>query len=84
MRFVLFILVVIGSLMMRFNVVNPLDYWLGFFLIQCANMCFAIGQIMFKRWHSKKTSVNIIYNFSQMFFGYLNVSNTDGSASEKS
>ena len=54
------ILVVIGSLMMRFNVVNPLDYWLGFFLIQCANMCFAIGQIMFKRWHSKNTSVNII------------------------
>ena len=63
------ILVVIGSLMMRFNIVNPLDYWLGFFLIQCANMCFAIGQIMFKRWHSKNTSVNIIYNFSQMFFG---------------
>ena len=63
------ILVVIGSLMMRFNVVNPLDYWLGFFLIQCANVCFAIGQIMFKRWYSKNTSVNIIYNFSQMFFG---------------
>jgi len=63
------ILVVIGSLMMRFNIVNPLDYWLGFFLIQCANVCFAIGQIMFKRWHSKNTSVNIIYNFSQMFFG---------------
>ncbi len=63
------ILVVIGSLMMRFNIVNPLDYWLGFFLIQCANMCFAIGQIMFKRWHSKNNSVNIIYNFSQMFFG---------------
>ena len=63
------ILVVIGSLMMRFNIVNPFDYWLGFFLIQCANVCFAIGQIMFKRWHSKNTSVNIIYNFSQMFFG---------------
>ena len=42
------ILVVIGSLMMRFNIVNPIDYWLGFFLIQCANVCFAIGQIMFK------------------------------------
>ena len=63
------ILVVIGSLMMRFNIVNPIDYWLGFFLIQCANVCFAIGQIMFKRWHSKNTSVDIIYNFSQMFFG---------------
>ena len=63
------ILVVIGSLMMRFNIVNPIDYWLGFFLIQCANVCFAIGQIMFKRWHSKNTSVDIIYNFSQMYFG---------------
>ena len=63
------ILVVIGSLMMRFNIVNLIDYWLGFFLIQCANVCFAIGQIMFKRWHSKNTSVDIIYNFSQMFFG---------------
>lgn len=63
------ILVIIGSLMMRFNIVNPIDYWLGFFLIQCANVCFAIGQIMFKRWHSKNTSVDIIYNFSQMYFG---------------
>ena len=63
------LLVVLGSLMMRFNIVNPLDYWLGFFLIQCANICFAIGQIMFKKWYSKNTSVDIIYNFSQMFFG---------------
>jgi drug/metabolite transporter (DMT)-like permease len=63
------LLVVLGSLMMRFNIVNPLDYWFGFFLIQCANICFAIGQIMFKKWYSKNTSVDIIYNFSQMFFG---------------
>jgi len=63
------LLVVLGSLMMRFNIVNPFDYWLGFFLIQCANICFAIGQIMFKKWYSKNTSVDIIYNFSQMFFG---------------
>ena len=65
------LLVVLGSLMMRFNIVNPLDYWYGFFLIQCANICFAIGQIMFKKWYSKNTSVDIIYNFSQMFFGAL-------------
>ena len=63
------LLVVLGSLMMQFNIVNPLDYWLGFFLIQCANICFAIGQIMFKKWYTKNTSVDIIYNFSQMFFG---------------
>ena len=62
-------MVLLGSVMMTENIVNPLDYWLGFFLIQCANVCFAIGQIMFKKWYSKNTSVNIIYNFSQMFFG---------------
>ena len=63
------ILVLIGSLMMRFNIVNPIDYWIGFLLIQCANICFAIGQVMFKKWHSNNSSTDIIYNFSQMFFG---------------
>ena len=63
------ILVLIGSLMMRFNIVNPIDYWIGFLLIQCANICFAIGQVIFKKWHSNNSSTDIIYNFSQMFFG---------------
>ena len=63
------ILLLIGSLMMRYNIVNPIDYWIGFLLIQCANICFAIGQVMFKKWHSNNSSTDIIYNFSQMFFG---------------
>ena len=63
------ILVLIGSLMMRSNIVNPVDYWIGFLLIQSANICFAIGQVMFKKWHSINSSKDIIYNFSQMFFG---------------
>ncbi len=63
------ILVLIGSLMMRFNIVNPIDYWIGFLLIQCANICFAIGQVMFKKWHSNNSSMDIIHNFSQMFLG---------------
>ena len=63
------ILVIIGSLMMRFNIVNPIDYWLGFLLIQSANICFAFGQVMFKKWHSNNISTDIIHNFSQMFFG---------------
>ena len=52
--------------MMRFNIVNPVDYWIGFLLIQSANICFAIGQVMFKKWHSINSSKDIIYNFSQM------------------
>ena len=63
------ILVLIGSLVMRYNIVNPIDYWIGFLLIQCANICFAISQVMFKKWHSNNSSTDIIYNFSQMFFG---------------
>ena len=63
------ILVLIGSLMMRFNLANPLDYWFGFILIQCANMFFASGQIMFKKWHTENSDKDIVHNFSQMFFG---------------
>lgn len=63
------ILVLIGSFMMRFNFANPLDYWLGFILIQCANMFFASGQIMFKKWHTENSDKDIVHNFSQMFFG---------------
>ena len=63
------ILVLIGSLMMRFNLANPLDYWFGFILIQCANMFFAFGQIKFKKWYTKNSDKDIVHNFSQMFFG---------------
>ena len=63
------ILVLIGSLMMRFNLENPLDYWFGFILIQCANMFFASGQIMFKKWYTENSDKDIVHNFSQMFFG---------------
>ena len=63
------ILVLIGSFLMRFNLASPLDYWLGFILIQCANIFFASGQIMFKKWHTKNSDKDIVHNFSQMFFG---------------
>ena len=63
------ILVLIGSFMMRFNLANPLEYWLGFILIQCANMFFASGQIMFKKWYTENSDKDIVHNFSQMFFG---------------
>ena len=67
--FLAVILVLIGSLLMRYNIVNPIDYWIGFLLIQSANICFAFGQVMFKKWHSNNSSTDIIHNFSQMFFG---------------
>ena len=62
-------LVIIGSFLMRINYVNPLDYWVGFLLIQCANLFFASGQILFKEWKIRNDSTDILHNFSQMFLG---------------
>ena len=61
--FIAVILVLIGSFIMRYNMVNPIDYWTGFLLIQVANICFAFGQVMFKKWHSNNSSTDIILNF---------------------
>ena len=62
-------LVVLGSYFMRYNIVNPIDYWYGFMLIQCANFVFAWGQIWFKKWSIKNKDTDIISNFSQLFLG---------------
>ena len=63
------ILVLIGSFLMRMNIVNPLNYWIGFLLIQFANFFFASGQILFKEWNIKNDSKDIVHNFSQLFLG---------------
>lgn len=63
------LLVIIGSYLMRFNSLNLKDYMLGFILIQCANIFFATGQILFKKWNEENKDNDIIHNFSQLFFG---------------
>ena len=63
------LLVMIGSYLMRFNSLNLKDYMLGFVLIQCANIFFATGQILFKKWNDKNKDKDIVHNFSQLFFG---------------
>ncbi len=63
------LLVLIGSYLMRFNSLNLKDYMLGFVLIQCANIFFATGQILFKKWNDKNKDKDIVHNFSQLFFG---------------
>ncbi len=62
-------LVIIGSFLMRINFVNPFDYWVGFLLIQFANLFFASGQILFTEWKIKNDSTDILHNFSQTFLG---------------
>jgi drug/metabolite transporter (DMT)-like permease len=63
------LLVIIGSYLMRFSSLNLKDYMLGFVLIQCANIFFATGQILFKKWNDKNKDKDIVHNFSQLFFG---------------
>lgn len=63
------LLVIIGSYLMRFNSLNLEDYMFGFVLIQCANIFFATGQILFKKWNDKNKDKDIVHNFSQLFFG---------------
>jgi drug/metabolite transporter (DMT)-like permease len=62
-------LVILGSYLMRYNVANPVEYWYGFMLIQCANFVFAWGQVWFKKWNSEHRNTDIISNFSQLFLG---------------
>ena len=62
-------LVILGSYLMRYNVVNLREYLHGFLLIQCANFFFAFGQILFKNWNRKNINTNIVANFSQLFLG---------------
>jgi drug/metabolite transporter (DMT)-like permease len=54
---------------MRYNVANPVEYWYGFMLIQCANFVFAWGQVWFKKWNSEYRNTDITSNFSQLFLG---------------
>lgn len=61
--------VITGSYLIRLTVVNPFDYWIGFILIQFANLFFALGQLLFKEWKSKNKKTDVINNFSQLFFG---------------
>lgn len=51
---------ILGAAIMRYNQLSP-DFWLGFFVVQGANLCFASGQVLYKRlletWPSSKPVV---------------------------
>lgn len=60
------LLSVIGAIIIRYNEINSL-YWQGFFLVQCANLCFAFGQIFYKK--LKQTST--ISHYQACFWLYF-------------
>jgi len=53
-------LAIVGAAVMRYNNLSQ-DFWLGFFVVQGANLCFAAGQVLYKRlletWPSSKPIV---------------------------
>lgn len=42
------VLAIAGAAVMRYNQLSS-DFWLGFFVVQGANLCFASGQVLYKR-----------------------------------
>lgn len=45
------LLAIAGAAIMRWSSLNE-DFWLGFVVVQGANLCFAIGQVWYKQWLS--------------------------------
>ncbi|MBE0482458.1 MAG: DMT family transporter [Bacterioplanes sp.] len=43
------LLAIAGAAIMRWNSISD-HFWLGFFVVQGANLCFASGQVFYKRW----------------------------------
>ena len=64
----------IGALIIRTTYFDH-DDLMGFLLIQCANICFAFGQILYKTLKMKNNdNTNIYSDFAFFFFGALLVS----------
>ncbi len=60
---------VLGALVIRFNDITS-DYIVGFLLLQCSNLCSALGQVGFKRFVETKMQVKIP---QQQYFAWFYV-----------
>lgn len=47
------LLAVIGAAVMRYDTLST-GYWLGFLVVQGANLCFAFGQVAYKAWERRQ------------------------------
>lgn len=65
------ILAVIAAAIMRDGIPAP-DYWLGFLVVQGANLCFAAGQVGYKRLMQQHNQVTLQYQqFGWFYVGAL-------------
>lgn len=63
------LLAVAGAAVIRWTELSE-DYWHGFALIQCANACFAFGQVWYRQ-QSKRSSLTHRARFAWFFLGAL-------------
>lgn len=67
--FIIIILSILGALIIRITVFNANDFT-GLILIQLANICFALGQVLYKKLKAgNKNSINIYTDFAFFFMG---------------
>ena len=72
--YLLSIFSIIGALLLRITKFDKSDL-IGFLLIQLANLCFASGQILYRRFKQADSNhINIFHDFTYFFFGALLVS----------
>ncbi|MCB1198915.1 MAG: EamA family transporter, partial [Deltaproteobacteria bacterium] len=59
-----------GSAIIKYTEMARMDFWLGFAILQLANLCFAFGQVVYKRMFANK-HVDQKEAFVPMYFGAL-------------
>lgn len=61
---------IVGSAVITFSELTRSNFWLGFFLLQLSNFCFALGQVLYKRlFENEKQDQKKA--FVPMYFGAL-------------
>lgn len=59
---------VLAAALMRYQSLSA-DYWLGFAVVQCANVCFALGQVGYKRLMTNHPSITQYKLFGWFYVG---------------
>lgn len=66
--FLMVLLCILGSAVIKYSEITRSDFWLGFLIIQIANLCFALGQVMYKRMFENQ-NIDQKKGFVPMYFG---------------
>ena len=65
------LLAVAGAAIIKYSAINP-NFWIGFFIVQASNLCFAAGQVGYKILQEKQTiELNHYQLFGWFYLGAL-------------